>query len=50
MLEMTVEEGMNFFESIPRIHRKLKTLFDVGLGYIKIVSPPPHFRGARRSA
>ncbi len=36
VLEMTVEEGMNFFESIPRIHRKLKTLFDVGLGYIKI--------------
>ena len=36
VLEMTVEEGMNFFESIPKIHRKLKTLFDVGLGYIKI--------------
>ena len=36
VLEMTVEEGMHFFESIPRIHRKLKTLFDVGLGYIKI--------------
>ncbi len=36
VLEMTVEEGMNFFESHPKIHRKLKTLFDVGLGYIKI--------------
>jgi excinuclease ABC, A subunit len=36
VLEMTVEEGMNFFESIPKIHRKLKTLYDVGLGYIKI--------------
>ena len=36
VLEMTVEEGMNFFESHPRIYRKLKTLFDVGLGYIKI--------------
>ncbi len=36
VLEMTVEEGMHFFESIPKIHRKLKTLFDVGLGYIKI--------------
>lgn len=36
VLEMTVEEGMNFFENHPRIYRKLKTLFDVGLGYIKI--------------
>ena len=36
VLEMTVEEGMNFFESVPKIHRKLKTLFDVGLGYVKI--------------
>lgn len=36
VLEMTVEEGMNFFESIPRIHKKLKTLYEVGLGYIKI--------------
>ncbi len=36
ILEMTVEEGMNFFESHPKIYRKLKTLFDVGLGYIKI--------------
>lgn len=36
VLEMTVEEGMYFFESIPKISRKLKTLYDVGLGYIKI--------------
>ena len=36
ILDMTVEEGMNFFESIPKIHRKIKTLYDVGLGYIKI--------------
>lgn len=36
VLEMTVEEGLNFFENIPRIKRKLQTLFDVGLGYIKI--------------
>ena len=36
VLEMTVEEAMYFFESIPRIHRKLKTLYDVGLGYIKL--------------
>ena len=36
VLEMTVVEGMNFFESIPKIHAKLRTLYDVGLGYIKI--------------
>lgn len=36
VLEMTVEEGMIFFENIPKIRNKLKTLFDVGLGYIKI--------------
>ena len=36
VLEMSVEEGMYFFEDLPQLHRKLKTLFDVGLGYIKI--------------
>ncbi|MDO4743534.1 MAG: excinuclease ABC subunit UvrA, partial [bacterium] len=36
VLEMTVEEGMQFFASVPKIYRRLKTLFDVGLGYIKI--------------
>ncbi len=36
VLDMTVEEGMYFFENIPRIYRKLKTLYDVGLSYIKI--------------
>lgn len=36
VLEMTVEEGMNFFENHPKIYRKLKTLYDVGLSYIKI--------------
>ncbi len=36
VLEMTVEEGLGFFENIPKIARKLQTLFDVGLGYIKI--------------
>ncbi|MCL1824122.1 MAG: excinuclease ABC subunit UvrA, partial [Oscillospiraceae bacterium] len=35
-LEMTVEEGISFFENIPKISRKLQTLYDVGLGYIKI--------------
>ena len=36
VLEMTVEEGIGFFENIPRIARKMQTLYDVGLGYIKI--------------
>ena len=36
VLEMTVEEGLAFFDGLPRISNKLKTLNDVGLGYIKI--------------
>ena len=36
ILDMTVEEGTKFFENIPKIKKKLDTLFDVGLGYIKI--------------
>ncbi|MDR7871262.1 MAG: excinuclease ABC subunit UvrA [Tissierellaceae bacterium] len=36
VLEMTVEEGVKFFENQPKISRKLQTLYDVGLGYIKI--------------
>lgn len=36
VLNMTVEESLKFFENIPRIKRKLQTLYDVGLGYIKL--------------
>ncbi|MBQ7603585.1 MAG: excinuclease ABC subunit UvrA [Clostridia bacterium] len=36
VLEMTVEEGVTFFENVPRISSRLRTLYDVGLGYIKI--------------
>jgi excinuclease ABC subunit A len=36
VLEMSVEEGISFFDGIPSIQRKLTTLFEVGLGYIKI--------------
>ena len=36
VLDMTVEEALGFFDGIPRIKTKLQTLFDVGLGYIKI--------------
>ncbi len=36
VLDMTVEEALNFFDNIPKIKRKLATLYDVGLGYIKL--------------
>lgn len=36
VLDMTVEEAVGFFENLPSIHRKMQTLFDVGLGYIKL--------------
>lgn len=45
VLEMTVEEGVEFFSSIPRIARKLRTLYDVGLGYIKIGQPATTLSG-----
>ncbi len=45
VLEMTVEEGMYFFESHPKIYRKLKTLYDVGLGYVKLGQPATTLSG-----
>jgi len=36
VLDMTVEEALEFFENVPKISRKLQTLYDVGLGYIKL--------------
>ena len=36
VLEMTVEEGLSFFANLPKLAKKLQTLYDVGLGYIKI--------------
>ncbi len=45
VLEMTVEEGLEFFDSIPKIKRKLQTIFDVGLGYIKIGQPATTLSG-----
>ncbi|MFI3251597.1 MAG: excinuclease ABC subunit UvrA [bacterium] len=36
VLEMTVEDGLEFFENIPKIKNKLQTLFEIGLGYIKL--------------
>ena len=45
VLEMTVDEGLEFFSSIPKIERKLRTLQEVGLGYIKIGQPATTLSG-----
>ncbi len=45
VLEMTVEEGCEFFANHPRIYNKLRTLYDVGLGYIKIGQPSTTLSG-----
>ncbi len=45
VLEMSVEEAMGFFSNIPKIQRKLKTLFDVGLGYVKLGQPATTLSG-----
>lgn len=45
VLEMTVEEGLEFFQNLPKLKRKLQTLYDVGLGYIKIGQPSTELSG-----
>ena len=45
VLDMTVEEALHFFENVPRIKEKLKTLADVGLGYIKLGQPATTLSG-----
>ncbi len=45
VLEMTVEEAMYFFENHQKIYRKLKTLYDVGLGYVKLGQPATTLSG-----
>ncbi|MBQ2666751.1 excinuclease ABC subunit UvrA [Methanobrevibacter sp.] len=45
VLEMTVEEALEFFEHIPKITKKLQTLYDVGLGYMKIGQPATTLSG-----
>jgi len=45
VLEMTVEQAAEFFDSIPSIHRKLETLVEVGLGYIRLGQPATTFSG-----
>ncbi|MGL5084318.1 MAG: excinuclease ABC subunit UvrA [Clostridium sp.] len=45
ILKMTVEDGLTFFENIPRIKNKMQTLFDVGLGYIRLGQPSTQLSG-----
>ncbi|NMM62268.1 excinuclease ABC subunit UvrA [Clostridium sp. P21] len=45
ILNMTVEEALQFFENIPRIKNKLQTLMDVGLGYVKLGQPSTQLSG-----
>jgi len=45
VLDMTVEEALRFFENVPKVKRKLQTLNDVGLGYIRLGQPAPTLSG-----
>ena len=45
VLEMTVEEALDYFEGIPRIRRKLETIADVGMGYIRLGQPSTQLSG-----
>lgn len=45
VLEMTVEEAERFFENLPSIHRKIETLMDVGMGYVKMGQPSTQLSG-----
>ncbi len=45
LLDMTVEDALVFFENIPRIQRKMQTLYDVGLGYVKLGQPSTQLSG-----
>ncbi|CAH8248930.1 excinuclease ABC subunit UvrA [Paenibacillus melissococcoides] len=45
VLEMTIEDAAEFFQNVPRIHRKIQTLLDVGLGYMKLGQPATTLSG-----
>ena len=45
VLDMTVEEALEFFKNVPTIHRKIQTLYDVGLSYVKLGQPSTELSG-----
>ncbi len=45
VLNMTIEEALEFFENVPSIRRKIQTLYDVGLGYVKLGQPSTELSG-----
>ena len=45
VLDMTVEDAVEFFKNVPTIHRKIQTLYDVGLGYVKLGQPSTELSG-----
>lgn len=45
VLDMQVEEAVEFFQNVPRIHRRMQTLYDVGLGYVKLGQPATELSG-----
>ena len=45
VLDMTVEEALTFFENVPSIQRKIQTLYDVGLSYVKLGQPSTELSG-----
>ena len=45
VLDMTVEEALEFFKNVPSIHRKIQTLYDVGLSYVKLGQPSTELSG-----
>ena len=45
ILDMTVEDAVEFFKNVPTIHRKIQTLYDVGLGYVKLGQPSTELSG-----
>lgn len=45
VLDMTVEEALDFFKNVPRIHNKIQTLYDVGLSYVKLGQPSTELSG-----
>lgn len=49
VLDMTVEEALEFFKNVPKIQNKIQSLYDVGLSYVKLGQRPQSFRVVRHS-